>query len=56
MTLNGHDKRLSPAVKRTEQVVQLPTGIPVHLLYWSAWTDENGLCIFVKISTIAIRC
>ena len=45
----GHDKRLSLAVKEgTEQVVQLPTSIPVHLLYWTAWTNEHGVVHFRK--------
>jgi murein L,D-transpeptidase YcbB/YkuD len=32
----------------TEQVVQLPTSIPVHLLYWTAWTEDNGVVHFRK--------
>ena len=49
-------KIVASSKRGTEQVVQLPTSIPVHLLYWTAWTNEMELCIFVKISTIAIRC
>jgi L,D-transpeptidase YcbB len=31
-----------------EQVVHLPTNIPVHLLYWTAWVNEDGLVHFRK--------
>jgi L,D-transpeptidase YcbB len=32
----------------SEQVVHLPTSIPVHLLYWTAWVDETGVIHFRK--------
>jgi murein L,D-transpeptidase YcbB/YkuD len=32
--------------KRTEQTVPLPKPIPVHLLYWTAWVDEEGTVHF----------
>jgi murein L,D-transpeptidase YcbB/YkuD len=28
--------------KNERQVVLLPRAIPVHLLYWTAWTDGDG--------------
>ncbi len=28
------------------QVVRLQRPIPVHLLYWTAWSDENGMVFF----------
>ena len=32
--------------KGVEQTVRLPTAIPVHLLYWTAWTDGDGMVHF----------
>jgi L,D-transpeptidase YcbB len=34
--------------KGAEQIVSLPTTIPVHLWYWTAWVDEQGLVNFRK--------
>jgi L,D-transpeptidase YcbB len=34
--------------KGTEQVVHLPTTIPVYLLYWTAWVNEAGVIHFHK--------
>jgi murein L,D-transpeptidase YcbB/YkuD len=28
--------------RRVEQTVRLPEPMPVHLLYWTAWSDEEG--------------
>jgi L,D-transpeptidase YcbB len=28
--------------------VHLPTSIPVHLLYWTAWVNEDGVVHFRK--------
>ena len=42
-------QKIAASSKRgTEQVVQLPTSIPVHLLYWTAWTNEHGVVHFRK--------
>ena len=30
----------------TERTVYLPRPIPIHLLYWTAWADENGTIQF----------
>lgn len=32
--------------KTTEQAVPLARKVPVHLLYWTAWTDEEGAAHF----------
>lgn len=32
----------------TEQVVHLPARIPVHLLYWTAWANEDEVIHFRK--------
>jgi murein L,D-transpeptidase YcbB/YkuD len=32
--------------KHLEQTVKLPESIPVHLLYWTAWTDEDSTTHF----------
>lgn len=31
---------------RVEKTVSLPTKIPVHLLYWTVWVDQNGAVQF----------
>ena len=41
-------KIVASSQRGTEQVIQLPTSIPVHLLYWSAWTNEHGVVHFRK--------
>jgi L,D-transpeptidase YcbB len=42
-------QKILASIKRgTEQVVQLPTSIPVHLLYWTAWVNEDGVVHFRK--------
>ncbi len=28
--------------KKTEQFIRLPEPMPIHLLYWTAWEDEQG--------------
>ncbi len=30
----------------TERTVRLTKAVPVHLLYWTAWADENGRIYF----------
>jgi murein L,D-transpeptidase YcbB/YkuD len=42
----SRQKILAAIARGTEQVVHLPTNIPVHLLYWTAWVNENGLVHF----------
>jgi hypothetical protein len=39
---------LATIARGEEQVVHLPTTIPVHLLYWTAWVNEQGLENFRK--------
>ena len=34
--------------KRTEQIVSLPTPLPVYLLYWTAWVSEGEILHFRK--------
>jgi len=35
------------AVKKgTEQTIRLPQPIPIHLLYWTAWVDQDGTLQF----------
>jgi murein L,D-transpeptidase YcbB/YkuD len=34
------------STKGTEQVVHLPSSIPVHLLYLTAWVNEDGIVHF----------
>jgi L,D-transpeptidase YcbB len=42
-------QKILASIKRgTEQVVQLPISIPVHLLYWTAWVNEDGVVHFRK--------
>ena len=36
------DKINSTINKRVEQTVRLQEPIPVHILYWTAWINENG--------------
>jgi murein L,D-transpeptidase YcbB/YkuD len=44
---NWSRQRILTTIERgAEQVVPLPTTIPVHLLYWTAWVDEQGLVNF----------
>jgi len=35
------EKILAVADKRIEQTVRLPEPMPIHLLYWTAWADED---------------
>ena len=42
----SQQKILASSKRRVEQVVHLPTSIPVHLLYWTTWVDENGIVHF----------
>jgi murein L,D-transpeptidase YcbB/YkuD len=42
------EKILAEIEKWVEQVVHLPEPIPVHVLYWTAWVDENGTIQFRK--------
>jgi murein L,D-transpeptidase YcbB/YkuD len=34
------------SVSGKQRVVNLPQQVPVYLLYWTAWIDENGLLNF----------
>ena len=43
-----HENILAVIDKQLEQTVQLPEPIPVHLLYWTAWVDGEGLVHFVR--------
>jgi murein L,D-transpeptidase YcbB/YkuD len=36
------DKIIAAIDKGEEQTVRLPNAIPVHLLYWTAWTDNDA--------------
>lgn len=39
--------KIREAMKRgTEQTVRLFPAMPVHILYWTSWVDENGLINF----------
>lgn len=42
------EKIITSIEKRVEQTVSLSKPIPVHLLYWTAWSDENGSVHFRK--------
>ncbi len=44
----SQQKILASSKRRVEQVVHLPTSIPVHLLYWTTWVDEKGIMHFRK--------
>lgn len=39
----SRDRVLAAADSVTESTVHLDHPIPVHILYWTAWADENGL-------------
>jgi murein L,D-transpeptidase YcbB/YkuD len=41
-------KLLTTIGRGTEQVVHLPTSIPVYLLYWTAWVSDDGVVQFRK--------
>lgn len=44
----SRQKILASSTKGTEQVVHLPSSIPVHLLHWTAWVNEDGVVHFRK--------
>ena len=44
----SRQKILAGSKRGSEQVVPLPTSLPVHLLYWTAWVDETGVIHFRK--------
>ena len=44
----SRQKIVTSSKRGTEQVVHLPTRIPVHLLYWTAWANEDGVVHFRK--------
>ena len=38
----GREQLLSAIESETTRIVWLPEPIPVHLLYWTAWVDQDG--------------
>jgi murein L,D-transpeptidase YcbB/YkuD len=44
----SRQKIVASSNRGTEQVVPLPARIPVHLLYWTAWANEDGVVHFRK--------
>jgi murein L,D-transpeptidase YcbB/YkuD len=44
----SRQKILATIEKGAEQVVHLPTSIPVYLFYWTAWVNEDGVVHFRK--------
>lgn len=39
--------KIVEAINRgTEQTIRLPRVVPIHILYWTAWVDENGAVQF----------
>ena len=44
----SQQKNLVSSKRGVEQIVPLPTSIPVHLLYWTSWVKENGVVHFRK--------
>ena len=49
MISNGPRQKIVTSSKiGTEQVVHLPARIPVHLLYWTAWANEDEVIHFRK--------
>ncbi len=38
----NHDTILAASTSGKQRVVNLPQQVPVYLLYWTAWVDENG--------------
>ena len=46
---NWQRKQIEEAIKKgKEQTVRLPKPTPTHLLYWTAWVDEDGIVQFRK--------
>ena len=44
----SRQKIVTSSKREAEQVVHLPARIPVHLLYWTAWANEDGVVHFRK--------
>jgi murein L,D-transpeptidase YcbB/YkuD len=44
----SREKILEAIEKWEEKTVRLPEPVPVHLLYWTAWVDEDGTVNFRK--------
>ncbi|MGB7063239.1 MAG: L,D-transpeptidase family protein [Candidatus Zixiibacteriota bacterium] len=44
----GREEILAAIGRGVEQTVQLPHPVPIHLLYWTAWADEDGSVSFRK--------
>jgi L,D-transpeptidase YcbB len=42
------EKILAELDTNTEKIVRLMRPIPVHIMYWTAWADENGVVHFRK--------
>jgi murein L,D-transpeptidase YcbB/YkuD len=44
---NWSPEKISAAIAEwVERTVQLPKPIPIHILYWTAWVDEDGTIQF----------
>jgi L,D-transpeptidase YcbB len=52
----SRQKIVTNSKRGAEQVVHLPARIPVHLLYWTAWANEDEVVHFCKNVYDLIRC
>jgi len=45
-----HDRRSGGDLDEgTERTIYLPRPVPIHLLYWTAWADEDGTIQFRSV-------